>query len=1175
VRAPEDIGARTLASTDVTIAGQPDAVAFDGPTLLIGRGNHAVQVYERNLRTGALELAQTLTSPDAGVYFGGSVAVSGDWLAVGATGYTNGSLAHAGAVYLYHRDPGADCGGPWCSVGSPLTYPEANALFGYSLSLQGDQLLVGARGAGGDGRAQVFDRDPTGTACGGEPFCLSATLVPTQSSSWFGWSVSIDGDRAAVGAYSEGAAYVYDRQGDGTWTGQRVVGTGADAGSGFGVVALEGDTLAVGSPLCGNHGAVFLFGPGGCGSDWCPIDRVDDPDSAGGDAFGFQVDLDQGTVFASADGAGSQHQGKAYALEPVQGTWQPIGTFQAETPTADAYYGRSVAMAHQEVAVGSAGGVTVHTFEPKGPGAFVDYGTDVDAVDDTLNDRPSPAISTGIHSGFGDVIGDTSRLLVDSGECGQIVFGFDLGPADWNDAIVVYLDVGPGGFSNLVSLTDQGDGLRKAISGASGTDEAPLDFSNGFTADYAIALDKDFGGVWRLTADGSFPYLDGALTTLAPWTAGAGTVEVGLDMSQVGLSPGDRFGYLATYISETAYRSNELHGVDADEVTGNPGVASVTLGDGQYLSFQTVSPAFTWAAADTASVDEGAQVDVPVLDNDDDPAGVDTGSVTLVDAPAHGTAEVQSSGAIRYTHDGSETPSDRFTYEVSDNCGGVSDPTPVTITVNPVNDPPVVTLPTDPGTVTEDESASLGPFSVSDVDLGSADMTLALASVNGTITLATTDNLTIESGADGSAAITIRGALADVNAAIASIDFLGDPNFAGTAQIALVASDGSGGLTTETLDLSVAAVNDAPVIDVYRTVTVDEGGTATITDQELSGSDADDDAHALSFHLVTPPEHGTLMLVGTPLVADDTFTLLDLTESNLEYDHDGSQTTTDGFAVTLQDGHGGVSDVANVQIEITPVNAPPAAGDDAYDVDEDGMLTVTAGDGVLANDTDADGDAVTATLGDDVQHGTLDLQSNGSFTYTPAADFNGTDRFTYTASDGTASSDPATVTITVNPVNDAPVAIDDAYEVAHDTELVVPANTGVLANDTDVDGDALTVTVVTEPAHGTLDLSADGALSYDPDAGYAGSDTFTYAAFDATATSPAATVTLTIAEGDTGDTGDTGATDTGDTGDTGARDTGTAGSGCGCNTSPRPGAWVWVLPALALIRRRRRALGAR
>ena len=148
-------------------------------------------------------------------------------------------------------------------------------------------------------------------------------------------------------------------------------------------------------------------------------------------------------------------------------------------------------------------------------------------------------------------------------------------------------------------------------------------------------------------------------------------------------------------------------------------------------------------------------------------------------------------------------------------------------------------------------------------------------------------------------------------------------------------------------------------------------------------------------------------------------------------------------------------------------------------------------------------------LVDDVAARHPDLNADGSFTYTPAANYHGPDSFTYKANDGTVDSNVATVSITVNPVNDAPVADDDSYSTAEDTALTVPAP-GVLGNDTDVENDTLTAVLVTGPSHGAVTLNADGSFSYTPGLNYNGSDSFTYKANDGAADSNVATVSITV-----------------------------------------------------------------
>jgi len=201
-------------------------------------------------------------------------------------------------------------------------------------------------------------------------------------------------------------------------------------------------------------------------------------------------------------------------------------------------------------------------------------------------------------------------------------------------------------------------------------------------------------------------------------------------------------------------------------------------------------------------------------------------------------------------------------------------------------------------------------------------------------------------------------------------------------------------------------------------------------------------------------------------------------------------------------------------------NNPPVAVDDGYSVDEDEILSVPTAeiDGVLENDHDPEDDSLTAVLVNDVSSGTLILSSDGSFTYEPEENFHGTDTFTYKANDGQVDSETAaTVTITITPVNDRPVAVNDiSYSVYEDGTLTVPAP-GVLANDEDPDNvdsdvnDILTAELVDDVSFGTLTLNEDGSLVYIPNADIFGADTFTYKAHDGQVYSVnEATVSITI-----------------------------------------------------------------
>jgi len=304
-------------------------------------------------------------------------------------------------------------------------------------------------------------------------------------------------------------------------------------------------------------------------------------------------------------------------------------------------------------------------------------------------------------------------------------------------------------------------------------------------------------------------------------------------------------------------------------------------------------------------------------------------------------------------------------------------------------------------------------------------------------------------------------------------------------------TDGAGNDSAQTFEVFVLGVIPA-YPDTYQ-FNEDEPFTATVETGVLANDG--DGSVALSATLLTLPQHGELVFE---------------TDGSFIYTPDEHFFGTDRFTYYADDGSD-ESNEASATLTILPVNDPPTAGDDAYVVDEDHTLDVNATLGVLFNDFDVEGATLAAVAVDQPDHGTLALNPNGSFSYTPDGNYFGEDAFTYRAADGDEDSEVATVTIDVDAVNDPPVAVADSYDVDEDAVLSVNAAEGLLDNDTDAEGDELTAVVTTDPANGTLELNSDGSFEYKSRADFFGEDTFSYRASDSNAESAATTVTISIA----------------------------------------------------------------
>ncbi len=192
-------------------------------------------------------------------------------------------------------------------------------------------------------------------------------------------------------------------------------------------------------------------------------------------------------------------------------------------------------------------------------------------------------------------------------------------------------------------------------------------------------------------------------------------------------------------------------------------------------------------------------------------------------------------------------------------------------------------------------------------------------------------------------------------------------------------------------------------------------------------------------------------------------------------------------------------------------DAPVAVDDTLVAADEDTVQTITTA-GLISNDTDVDGDTLNFNgILTAPTNGTLVNNADGTLTYTPTANFNGTDSFTYEVADGNGGLDTATVNLTVNPLNDAPVAVDDTLVAADEDTVQTITTAGLIGNDTDVDGDTLNFNgILTAPTNGTLVNNADGTLTYTPTANFNGTDSFTYEVADGNGGLDTATVNLTV-----------------------------------------------------------------
>ncbi len=416
------------------------------------------------------------------------------------------------------------------------------------------------------------------------------------------------------------------------------------------------------------------------------------------------------------------------------------------------------------------------------------------------------------------------------------------------------------------------------------------------------------------------------------------------------------------------------------------------------------------AVADSGSADEGASDNIDLATNDSDADdGLDLAGIAIISGPANGSLSVIGDGTVTYTHDGSETTADSFSYTIDDNSGTTSNVATVSITVNPVNDAPTLNAIAD---LSIQQNAGLQTVSLSGITAGGGE----------------TQVLTVTASSNNPTLIPDPTVTYTSAEATGSISFTPGSSVSGTATITVTVTDNGGTanggveMFSRTFDVSVSAlptlgfISDPAAID-------EDASQQTVS---LTGITAG--------NLESQPLQVTAVSDNTGLIPNPTVTYTSPDETgSLTYTPVANQYGSAVITVTVTDGGpdknlGTAGDNASVSqtftVGVDSVNDPPVAYNDSYSVNQNGKLN---GSSVLDNDDDSLGGApgennvpLTAELVADVKNGELTLYQNGTFTYFPTSGYSGLDSFTYNAKDslGAVSITAATVSITVNPVQE-------------------------------------------------------------------------------------------------------------------------------------------------------------
>ena len=473
------------------------------------------------------------------------------------------------------------------------------------------------------------------------------------------------------------------------------------------------------------------------------------------------------------------------------------------------------------------------------------------------------------------------------------------------------------------------------------------------------------------------------------------------------------------------------------------------------------------AVDDAVEVAEDGSVDINVPANDSDPDGnLDLGSVSIINQPTNGTVVVDPiSGVVTYEPDENFNGTDTFIYEICDR-GGVCDTAKVTVEVNPVDDPPVAA--DDTSTVPEDGSITInvpGNDSDPDGDLDLTSVSIVSQPPNGTV---------------------------NINPITGEISYEPDENFNGTDTFSYQICDSLNVCDTAAVTVNVTPVDDPPVANDDSTVTPED--TSVIVGVVDNDFDVDGNLDPTTVEIVSSPSNGTVSV--------------DQGSGDVTYTPEADFNGIDTFSYQVCDTDG-LCDAASVTVNVGPEDDPPVALNDTGQVLEDGVTTIN----VVSNDSDPDGnlDPTSVVVTSPPAHGTFSVNPvTGAISYEPNDDYNGPDTLVYQICDTDGACDLATVTINVLPVDDPPVANNDTVSMPEDGSVTI----NVSGNDSDPDGDldVASVSVLTQPSHGTVVVDPiTGAITYEPYVNYNGRDTFTYQICDSEGVCDTATVTVNVA----------------------------------------------------------------